>query len=45
MKVGKSFKYFLLGNAYRKEGHLYLPCSFLRKDEQFVIEFEKRQMS
>lgn len=42
MKVGKSFQtYFLLRNAYKKEGHLYLPCSFLRKDEQFVIEFEK----
>ena len=41
VQVGKSFQTHFLRNAYRKEGHLYLPCSFLRKDEQFVIEFEK----
>ena len=40
VKIGKSFQTYFLRNAYKKEGHLYLPCSFLRKDEQFVIEFE-----
>ena len=41
MEEEKSFQTYFLRNAYKKEGHLYLPCSFLRKDEQFVIEFEK----
>lgn len=41
VKIGKSFQTYFLRNAYKKEGHLYLPCTFLRKDEQFVIEFEK----